>query len=144
MRRRATAGKPDAKSRNGPATVDEYLDAVPQPARDTLQKLRAAILAAAPAETTEAISYGLPTFKYKGSLLAIGAFSDHCNLFPMNPKLLDRFEKELRSFSKSKGTIRFSSEKSLLVTLVRKLVKARVTENEFKVQRAAKLKNQKQ
>jgi uncharacterized protein YdhG (YjbR/CyaY superfamily) len=41
-------------------TVDEYLAAVPEPARSTLKEVRAAILAAAPAETTEIISYGMP------------------------------------------------------------------------------------
>jgi hypothetical protein len=48
-----------------PKTVDEYLARVPEPARSTLQKIRATIRSAVPAEATEAISYRMPAFKYK-------------------------------------------------------------------------------
>jgi uncharacterized protein YdhG (YjbR/CyaY superfamily) len=57
--------------------VDDYLAAVPEPARTTLNKVRAVIRSAAPPEATEGISYGIPTFKYKGTLAAYAAFSDH-------------------------------------------------------------------
>jgi uncharacterized protein YdhG (YjbR/CyaY superfamily) len=40
--------------------VEEYLARVPEPARSTLEKVRAAIRAAAPPEATEAIRYGMP------------------------------------------------------------------------------------
>jgi uncharacterized protein YdhG (YjbR/CyaY superfamily) len=40
------------------------------------------------------------------------------------------FTKELEGFDTSKGTIRFTPEKPLPMTLVRKLVKARVAEIE--------------
>ena len=68
-----------------PRNIDEYLAGVPEPARGTLGKVRAVIRSAAPPETTEGISYGMPAFKYKGPLVAFAAFSDHCSLFPMNP-----------------------------------------------------------
>jgi len=64
--------------------VDEYLAGVPEPARSTLNRVRAAIRSAVPAETTEVISYRIPTFKYKGSLMAFAAFLKHCSLFPMS------------------------------------------------------------
>ena len=63
-------------------TVDEYLTSVPEPARSTLVKVRAAIRAAVPPGTTEGISYRMPVFRYKGTLLWFAAFSDHCSLFP--------------------------------------------------------------
>ncbi len=65
-----------------PKTVDEYLERVPEPARTTLNKVRAVIRSAAPPDATESISYGIPTFKYKGMLARFAAFSDHCSLFP--------------------------------------------------------------
>ena len=46
----------------------------PEPARTTLNKVRAVIRSAVPPEATEAISYGIPTFKYEGSLVAFAAF----------------------------------------------------------------------
>jgi hypothetical protein len=59
---------------------DEYLAAVPEPARTTLEKLRKTIRAAVP-DATEAISYRMPTFKYRGKpLIALAAAKDHCSL----------------------------------------------------------------
>ena len=121
--------KPPAKGSTAPKTVDEYLDGVPEPARGILQKMRAAIRSAAPAETTEAISYGIPTFKYKGSLVWFAAFSKHCSLFP-TAAVIEQFKNELKGFSTSKGTIKFTTDKPLPIALVKKMVKARVRQIE--------------
>jgi uncharacterized protein YdhG (YjbR/CyaY superfamily) len=115
-----------------PKDVDEYLAGVPEPARSTLTKIRAAIRSAVPPEATEAISYGMPTFKYKGLLLGFAAFSKHCGLYPMSPPVIEAFKNELKDFQTSKGTIRFPVDKPLSAALVKKLVKARVAENERK------------
>jgi uncharacterized protein YdhG (YjbR/CyaY superfamily) len=112
--------------------VDEYLAGVPEPARGTLNKVRAAIRSAAPPEATEAISYRIPTVKYKGSLVAFAAFSNHCSLFPMSLAVMDAFKNELKGFYTSKGTIRFPVDKPLPAALVKKLVKARLAEKERK------------
>jgi len=114
-----------------PRTVDEYLKRVPDPARSTLNKVRAVIRSVAPPEATEGISYGIPTFKYKGMLASFGAFSDHCSLFPGAGPTIE-FKNELKNFETSKGTIRFAPNKPLPATLLRKLVKARIAENERK------------
>jgi len=45
--------------------TDEYLASIPEPARSTVNKLRAAIRSAVPPEATETISYRIPAFKYK-------------------------------------------------------------------------------
>lgn len=116
-------------------TVDEYLAAVPEPARSTLNTIRAVIRSAAPPEATEAITYRIPTFKYKGSLLAFAAFTNHCSLFPMSLGVIDTFKHELKPFLASKGTIRFPLDKPLPAALVKKLVKARIAEKERRKQR---------
>jgi Uncharacterized conserved protein len=123
------------KANAAPKTVDEYLAGVPEPARSTLVKVRAMIRSAAPAQATEAISYGMPTFKYKGSLLAFGAFSHHCSLFPMSLSVIEKFKNELQGFHTSKGTLQFPMDKPMPAALVKKLVNARVAENERKAQR---------
>jgi uncharacterized protein YdhG (YjbR/CyaY superfamily) len=114
-----------------PDTVDEYLASVPEPARTTLNKVRAAIRSVAPPGATEAISYGIPTFKYKGMLASYAAFSDHCSLFPGAGPTTE-FKNELKNFQTSKGTIRFAPDKPPSSTLLKKLVKARISENERK------------
>jgi uncharacterized protein YdhG (YjbR/CyaY superfamily) len=118
-----------------PKNVDEYLAGIPEPARSTLKKLRATIRSAVPSEATEAISYRIPTIKYKGSLLAFAAFSKHCSLFPMSYATIAALKNELKRFEVSKGTIRFPVDKPLPATLVKKLVKARIAEKERKKQR---------
>jgi uncharacterized protein YdhG (YjbR/CyaY superfamily) len=114
-----------------PETVDEYLKRVAEPARTTLKKVRAVIRSVAPSEATEGISYGIPTFKYKGMLASFAAFSDHCSLFPGAGPTIE-FKNELKNFQTSKGTIRFAPDKPLSSTLLKKLLKARIAENERK------------
>jgi uncharacterized protein YdhG (YjbR/CyaY superfamily) len=112
--------------------VETYLALCPQPHRATLEKLRATIRSAAPREATETISYGIPTFKYKGGLVAYGAFKDHCSFFPMSGRLVEEFADELKAYKTSKGTIQFAVDKPLPPTLVKKIVKAKVELNELK------------
>ena len=112
--------------------VEAYLAAVPEPARTTLARIRAAIRSAVPPEATEGISYGMPAFRYKGPLVGYAAFPNHCGLYPMNPAVIEAFREELNKYETSKGTIRFPVDKPLPATLVKKLVKARVAENEQK------------
>ncbi len=123
-----------AKGNVAPKNVDEYLAGVPEPARSTLNWVRAAIRSAVPPEATEAISYRIPPFKYKGLLVWFAAFSNHCSLFP-GASVIEAFKNELKNFQTSKGTIRFPVEKPMSAVLVKKLVKARIAENELKKQR---------
>ncbi len=124
-----------AKGNVAPKNVDEYLAGVPEPARSTLNKVRAVIRSAVPPEATEAISWGMPSFRYKGALLGFAAFSNHCSLFPMSSSVMETFKNELKDFHTSKGTIQFPVDKPLPAALVKKLVKARIAEKEQKKQR---------
>jgi uncharacterized protein YdhG (YjbR/CyaY superfamily) len=123
------------KANRAPKNVDEYLAGVPEPARSTLNKIRVAIRAAVPPGATETISYRIPAFKYKkGVLVWFAAFSDHCSLFP-TASVVEAFKNELAGFPTSKGTIRFPTDKPLPTALIKKLVEARVTQNESKKRR---------
>ncbi len=123
-----------AKNKVAPKTVDEYLAGVPEPARSTLKNVRAAIRSAVPPETIEAISYGMPTFKYKGPLVWYAAFSNHCSLFP-TAAVIEAFKNELKGYSTSKGTIHFPTDKPLPAALVKRMVKARLAQSESKKRR---------
>jgi uncharacterized protein YdhG (YjbR/CyaY superfamily) len=123
------------KANAAPKSVDQYLAGVPEPARSTLDKIRSTIRSAVPSEATEAISYGIPTIKYKGSLVAFAAFSKHCSLFPMSYAVMATLKDQLKRFEVSKGTIRFPVDKPLPATLLKKVVKARIAEKERKKQR---------
>ena len=116
------------------ATVDDYLAEVPTEARATLEKLRKTIKAAVP-KAVEVISYQIPTFKLDGRMLvSYAAFKDHCSFFP-GAAPIKAHEDELKSYQTSKGTIRFHTSKPLPATLVRKLVKTRIKENEARAKK---------
>jgi len=122
------------KRRTFPKSVDEYLARVPEPARGTLNKIRAAIRAAAPAGATERISYGIPAFQYNEILVWFAAFSNHCSLFP-TASVIEAFKSELEPYTLSKGTIQFPTDKPLPDALVKRIVKARVAQIESKKRR---------
>ena len=122
--------KSNKKGGDGLAAVEAYLARVPEPARTTLEKVRAAIRSAAPKEATEGISYGMPAFRYKGALVGYAAFKEHCSFFPMSAALLDTMKDDLEGYRTSKGTLQFPMDKPLPAALVKKMVKARVADNE--------------
>jgi uncharacterized protein YdhG (YjbR/CyaY superfamily) len=140
-----------AKNPAAPKTVDEYLAAVPEPARSTLTKVRGIIQETANraaahstpsrlrgqslragSEVVEVLSYGIPAVKietsgYKGIVMWYAAFSDHCSLFP-TASVIQAFKKELKDFRVSKGTVKFSVDKPLPAALLKKMVQARLAE----------------
>jgi uncharacterized protein YdhG (YjbR/CyaY superfamily) len=120
-----------AKGRGAPKNVEEYLAGVPEVARGNFAKLRAAVRSAVPAEATETISYAIPAIKHKGVLVWFAAFASHCSLFP-TAAVIEAFKNELAGFTTSKGTVQFPTDKPLPIALVKKLVKARVAQNESK------------
>jgi uncharacterized protein YdhG (YjbR/CyaY superfamily) len=117
------------RGRKTPKTVDEYLDNLPEPAQSALKHIRKVIQSVVPKEATEVISYGMPMFKFRGMLVGYAAFKNHCSLFPTGSSVVDQFAKELEPYSRDKGTIRFTPDKPLPDSLIKKIAKARVAEN---------------
>jgi uncharacterized protein YdhG (YjbR/CyaY superfamily) len=112
-----------------PRTIDECLAGYSETQRAALQKLRKSIQAAAP-QAEECISYGLAAFRLDGKpLVAFGATAKHCAFYPMSDTTVAAHRRELKDYDTSKGTIRFSADKPLPPTLIRKLVKSRIAEN---------------
>ena len=116
-------------------SVDEYLAALGGDQRAALERLRKAIRAAAP-EAEECISYQLPAFRLDGMLVGFGATASHCAFYLMSSATVEAHREELHDYDTSKGTIRFQPEKPLPLALVRKLVKARIAENQRRRKKA--------
>jgi uncharacterized protein YdhG (YjbR/CyaY superfamily) len=117
-----------------PASVDDYLAALPDDKRAALQKLRATIRTAAPM-ATEKISYGMPAFHHRGNLVYYAAFKEHCSFFPGSTKVIADHAEDLAGFEVAKGTIRFRVDEPLPARLVKQIVKERIAENEAKRRR---------
>jgi uncharacterized protein YdhG (YjbR/CyaY superfamily) len=110
-----------------PKDVDEYLRGVREPARTTLETLRRMIRDAEP-ELTEAISYRMPTFKYRGRpLVGLSAAKDHCSLHFMG-YVPSELEPDLARYDTAKGTVRFPTGEPLPEALVRRILEVRVAQ----------------
>lgn len=112
-----------------PENADQYMQALPEDVRATLEVLRKQIKAAAP-QAEEYIGYSVPTYRYKGQLVSFGAGKKHCSFYVMSPRVVAAFKDELKNYDTSPGTVRFLIGKPLPDALVKKLVKARIAENE--------------
>lgn len=113
-----------------PKTIDDYLAPLPADQRAALQQLRTTIQAAVP-KAEEGISYGLAAFRLNGKpLIGFGASKSHCALYLMSGSIVDNQQDLLKKYDTSKGTIRFDAAKPLPATLVKKLLKARIAEND--------------
>jgi uncharacterized protein YdhG (YjbR/CyaY superfamily) len=110
------------------AGFEAYLAALPKDKRDALERLRRVIRSAAPG-AIEVISYAIPAFTYNGrSLVSMAAWKDHCSLYVQSYAALREFASEIKEYRTEKGTLSFTLDAPLPDALVRKLVRARMTE----------------
>jgi uncharacterized protein YdhG (YjbR/CyaY superfamily) len=128
---KSDARRLDSKRSGAPRTVDEYVAGVPEPARNTLEKMRAAIRSVVPRQSTETISYRMPAFRHNVVLVWYAGFANHVSLFP-TAAVIQAFKDELAELKTSKGTIHFPTDKPLPIALIKRIVTARVAQVENK------------
>lgn len=110
-----------------PKSVNEYIEAAPNPARKKLREMRACIRSAAPG-ATEGMKWGMPAFSYKRILVTFAAHKNHIGFYP-TPSAVKAFAKELAKFNTASGSIQFPLEKALPLALIRKITAFRVRES---------------
>lgn len=110
-------------------TVDEYINSLPKEIGAALEELRQAIKSVAPM-AEEVISYRIPTYKYRGPMVHFMAAKNHCSFIPVSKSITEIFKDELRLFKISGTTIHFKPGHPLPSSLVKKIVKIRIKENE--------------
>lgn len=116
------------------ASIDDFLASVPEDQRKALEDLRNVIRSAAPG-ASEAISYGVPAFKLNGKpLVSFGAAKGHCSFYVQSPAVMEAHATDLKGFDTTKGTVHFTPDKPIPATLVTTLVKARIAENQERLQ----------
>src|SRR6516225_1475093 len=106
--------------------IDQYLDALEEPKRTTLARLRQTILDVLP-EAEQGISYGLPAFKVRGKTIAgFAAFKHHLSYLPHSGSVFPQLKDELEGYSTSSGALRFRIDQPLPAPLVEKLIAVRL------------------
>ena len=109
-------------------TIDEYLAALDEPERGTLEDLRRSILAVIP-DAEQCISYGMPAFKVHGEVVAgFAAFKNHLSYLPHSGSVLGALGQELSRYRGTQGSLHFPREEPLPAGLVEKLVLTRMRE----------------
>lgn len=111
-------------------SIDAYILRFPPDVQAKLQKLRQVIHDAAPA-ATEAISYGIPTFKLNGNLVHFAAYKKHIGFYPA-PSAIDAYREELSPYEVSKGAVQFPLNQPLPFELIARIVAFRVAEQAAK------------
>lgn len=112
------------------ASVDEYISAADPKAKKALKDIRNTIKSAAP-KAEEVISYQIPGYKYHGMLAFFAAWKDHISFYPA-PWGAEALKKEMSAYKGSKGTIKFPLDKPMPLTLIKKMVKYRIKQNEMR------------
>jgi uncharacterized protein YdhG (YjbR/CyaY superfamily) len=95
--------------------------------------VRAAIRKASP-DATEAISYGMPTFKLHGNMIHFAGYDHHIGLYP-GSRPIEEFKDELTKYKTSKGTVQLPLDKPIPVGLIGRITKFCVKRN---LEKAAK------
>ena len=89
------------------AEVDEYLGAVEEPKRRTLQTLRGTILEILP-EAEQVISYRVPAFRFRGSTVAgFAAFKTHLSYLPFKRPVLPQLADQLEGYAMTESSLHF-------------------------------------
>ena len=110
------------------AEVDEYLRALEEPQRVTLQELRRTILEIVPG-AEQVISYRLPAFRVQGKTVAgFAAFKNHLSYLPFSGSVLPRLAEQLAGYAMTKSSLHFPVDRPLPKALVRELIATRLAE----------------
>lgn len=111
--------------------IEAYHEQFPAEIASKLEVLRNVIHAAVP-ELEETISYGMPAFKKGKVLVYYAANKSHIGFYPTSQPIV-AFAKELAPYKTSKGAIQFPYDAQLPVTLIQKIVRYRLKQEQEKL-----------
>ena len=120
----------DAMEKGSYSNTEEYIAGFPEEVQVLLQLIRRTIREAAP-EAGECISYGIPTFTYKGNLVHFGGYKNHIGFYP-GALAIKTFKEEFDGYKWAKGSVQFPLNKPLPLELVSRIVKFRLEKTKEK------------
>jgi uncharacterized protein YdhG (YjbR/CyaY superfamily) len=114
-------------TRQPPLSIDEYIAGFSPEIQVLLQQVRATVRSAAP-KAEERISYRMPAYFQNGVIVYFAAFKNHIGVFP--PVRDERLKIALQPYAGPKGNLQFPLAEAIPYALIRRVVKARLRENE--------------
>ncbi|MEW6129526.1 MAG: DUF1801 domain-containing protein [Acidobacteriota bacterium] len=109
--------------------VDEYLLALDERRRSSLEKLRAIIRRVAP-QAREVMRFNMPYYEYNGMLCAFSALENQLRFYLHEGLELENFQPELSGIEIRKGCIRFQDISEIPESLIERIVKEAVLTSE--------------
>jgi len=106
---------------NNFSNIAEYISGFSDDQKMLLMELYSVIKKHVPKETTEKISYGMPTFYYNGNLIHFAMYKNHLGIYP-GPDVIEAFQDQLTSFKTSKGAIQFPLDQLLPEKLIADII----------------------
>ena len=106
------------------AEVRKYVAKLPTATRKRFNELADTIRKTVPG-SVEGISYGIPSIRLNGRIVVwYAGWAKHLSMYPLTAE--DREFAAERGYKTSKGTVQFSLDKPLPVSLVKRLVRSRL------------------
>jgi uncharacterized protein YdhG (YjbR/CyaY superfamily) len=106
------------------STVEEYLKSTTPSQQAEYKRIQKIVRSLVP-DIEEIISYGIPTFKYKGKyVLYYGAFKDHVSIFPGGN--VETLKDKLGKYKISKGTIQYDEKDPISEEIIKEFVMMRM------------------
>ncbi|MDR7870108.1 MAG: DUF1801 domain-containing protein [Tissierellaceae bacterium] len=111
-------------------TIDEYIDGCTKDVKEKLIHLRRIILEVSP-DLLEKISWGMPTFYFKGNVIHFASNKKHIGLY-CGKSAVEEFSDLLQEYKTSNGTIQIPYTKELDVELIQNITKFNLEMNRNK------------
>jgi uncharacterized protein YdhG (YjbR/CyaY superfamily) len=106
--------------------IDEYLKKIGPSKKKALERIRDLAREIVPS-AEEAISYGMPTLKYKGQpFLGFDAHKSHIGVYPFSGHIIETLKDELSEYRSTKGAIQIPLDNPISKTTLRKLIDRRL------------------
>jgi uncharacterized protein YdhG (YjbR/CyaY superfamily) len=122
-----------------PGGVDEYIEECPEKVRSLLMDIRSAVQSAAPGSTETTSYFQMPGYLYEGydynGMFAWFSFKSPNVRLHVRPPVLENHREDVGDFATTKAIISFPVGGKIPRALVKKLVKASITEMRDKARR---------
>ena len=110
------------------SVIDDFLKNIEPAKRKELVRIRSIALKVIPL-AQDAISYGMPTLKYKGvSFLGFNAHVNHIGIYPYGGEEIETFTDKLKElhYGFSKGAIQVPLDRPIPENLLTEIIKHRI------------------